>query len=575
MRGNSLLDAVGCCLVLGDPGVNYSSRIRRGLQFSVLAPGLALGAAVGGLIAAPALAQGAAPAARPADAASAGAPVVKASAARRVDINEYFVEGNTILSDPEIERAVYPYLGPNRTLNDVEKARAALQKVYEAKGYKTVFVDIPQQNVVAGRVRLVVTEAKVGKIVVSGERHTAPRQVLQALPAIRPGQAPDLTAFSSELTALNTRSADRQVTPQLKAGAQPGTVDVDLAVDDKLPLHGSLEFNNNYSQDTTPERLAASLRYDDLWGLGHSISGYYSVAPERRSDAEVFVGSYGLPISDTLRLDVTGLVSNSNVNTVGSTNVLGDGHSVTAVLTKTLPSGGGLFHRVTASFAWKDFQEDDQVAGQTSKAPITYFPIALGYAGTLTRSAGTLGFDLTGTFAIRGLGSDIPGFDTKRYGATGGFAYVHGGVNWLWNLPKGAQLYTSVEGQMANEPLISNEQMAIGGEGTVRGYLVSEAIGDKGFDGSLELRSWPLEGFTPAIFNEVRLIGFVDGGKLWLIDSLPEQQASWGLVGVGGGLRMKLVNHLTGLLDLGVPLTRGVATKPGEVRPQFRISADF
>lgn len=523
---------------------------------------LLLGAAIG-LVAAPAFAQ---------DAATAN---TSASAARHVDINEYFVEGNTILSDPEIEKAVYPFLGPNRTLDDVEKARAALQKVYEIKGYKTVFVEIPQQNVVGGRVRLLVTEAKVGKIVVSGEKHTSEKQVLEALPAVKPGQAPDLAAFSTELTALNTRSADRQVTPQLKAGEEPGTVDVDLAVEDKLPLHGSLELNNNYSQDTTPERLAGSVRYDDLWGLGHSISGYYSVAPERRKDAEVYVGSYGLPITDTLRLDITGLVSNSNVNTVGSTNVLGDGHSVTAVLTKTLPSGGGLFHRVTASFAWKDFQEDDRVAGQTSKAPITYFPISVGYAGTLTKSAGTLGFDLTATFAIRGLGSGIPAFDTKRYLATGGFAYLHGGLNYLWNLPKGAQLYTSVEGQIANEPLVSNEQMAIGGEGTVRGYLVSEAIGDKGFDGSLELRSPSVASLTGKLFDELRVIGFVDGGKLWLINSLPEQRASWGLVSVGGGLRMKLVNHLTGLLDVGVPLTNGVATKAGDTRAQFRVSADF
>src|SRR3546814_9320522 len=59
--------------------------------------------------------------------------------------------------------------------------------------------------------------------------------------------------FSSELMALNSRSADRQVTPELKAGATPGTVDVALNVEDKLPLHGGLEVSNRRSEEHTSE----------------------------------------------------------------------------------------------------------------------------------------------------------------------------------------------------------------------------------------------------------------------------------------------------------------------------------
>lgn len=325
------------------------------------------------------------------DAAAQAAPEAASSPAatpeaRRVDINEYFVEGNTVLSDPEIEEAVYPFLGPDKTLDDVEKARAALQKVYEVKGLKTVFVEIPQQNVVGGRVRLAVSQAKVGQVTVSGAKHTADRTVTQAVPSVAPGTVPDLNQFSNELVALNSRSADRQVTPELKPGASPGTVDVALNVEDKLALHGGLEVSNNYSRDTTKTRLQANLRYDDLWGAGHSVSGFYAVAPERPDDSEVYVASYGLPLSQKLRLDVTALKSNSDVATVGDTNVLGDGQSVTAVFTRVLGGGpSGLYQRVTASLAWKDFKEDTRFGDVSSKAPITYYPVSLGWAGTLTQ----------------------------------------------------------------------------------------------------------------------------------------------------------------------------------------------
>ena len=53
-------------------------------------------------------------------------------AARRVDVNEYFVRGNTVLDAAAIEEAVYPFLGPQKTLGDIEGARDALQKIYQA-----------------------------------------------------------------------------------------------------------------------------------------------------------------------------------------------------------------------------------------------------------------------------------------------------------------------------------------------------------------------------------------------------------------------------------------------------------
>lgn len=505
---------------------------------------------------------------------AAGDPGASASA-RHVDINEYFVEGNTALSDPEIEQAVYPFLGPGKSLDDVEKARAALQKVYEGKGLKTVFVEIPQQNVVDGRVRLSVSEARIGKVAITGGSERADDRVKRALPAVAAGNVPDLNAFSSQITALNSRSADRQVTPELKAGETPGTVDVVLKVDDKLPLHGGIELSNRYSRDTRPLRLQANLRYDDLWGAGHSISAFYSVAPERRSDAEVVVGSYGLPLSDKLRLDVTGLYSNSDVGTVGGTNVVGKGHSVTAALTRTLGGPPGLYQRVTASFAYKQFDENVTLGKTTDKAPITYYPVSLGYAGNWANSEGALGFNLTGTFAFRGLGSAPSAFDYKRLRATGGFFYLHGGVNYLYTLPKNAQLYINVEGQIASEPLISNEQMALGGVGTVRGYLQSEAIGDNGLLSSIELRSPSFAGVTGGIADELRAVLFVDAGKVWILSPAAEQASTFSLYSVGAGLRAKLFGHVSGDLDAGFPLTSNGVTRAGDARVHFRISTDF
>src|SRR5262245_35947781 len=77
------------------------------------------------------------------------------------DVFEYRVLGNTVLPTQSVERAVYPHLGEKRTLKDVEEARVALEKAYRDAGFGTVFVDIPEQDVDHGIVRLKVTEGKL------------------------------------------------------------------------------------------------------------------------------------------------------------------------------------------------------------------------------------------------------------------------------------------------------------------------------------------------------------------------------------------------------------------------------
>ncbi len=97
-------------------------------------------------------------------------------------------------------------------------------------------------------------------------------------------------------------------------------------VDDNLPLHGSVELSNRKSQDTRALRAMLNLQYANLWQRGHSLSLSGQVAPEDADDAKVYYGSYlarfdGSPFS----LLLTALRSDSNVSTIGGTNVIGNG----------------------------------------------------------------------------------------------------------------------------------------------------------------------------------------------------------------------------------------------------------
>jgi len=70
-------------------------------------------------------------------------------------------------------------------------------------------------------------------------------------PPPRKNSVPNFARVAKELTALNAQTPDRVVLPVLKAGPQPGTVDLSLRVQDHSPFHGSVELNNQYTADTT------------------------------------------------------------------------------------------------------------------------------------------------------------------------------------------------------------------------------------------------------------------------------------------------------------------------------------
>lgn len=509
------------------------------------------------------------------------APPILASSAeesRRVDIFEYRISGADLLDQADVEAAVYPFLGPGKTAEDVEGARAALEKAYADKGYQTVAVSIPAQQVTDGVVTLAVTEGKVGRLRVRGSRYYDIEAIKASAPSLAEGTVPDFNAVSEDIVALN-QQPDRRVTPSLRAGVAPGTVDVDLTVEDSFPLHGSLELNNRYSSNTSKLRLNGSLRYDNLWQLGHSLNLGYQVAPENSKDSEVYSASYlarfaGLPGLSFLGYWVD---QDSDVSTLGSMNVIGKGSIVGGRVIATLPGGEGFFHTLSAGLDRKRFQERVRLGGADAyTTPITYYPVTASWSGTWMGEGRETQANAGATFNFRPSSSDWQEFDDKRYKSGGGFIYFRGDVAHTEELAHGAQGWAKAQFQLSNDPLISSEQFSAGGLDTVRGYLESEALGDNAVLGSVELRSPSLTAWLGNdIVNEWRFHLFADGGHLTIKEALAEQKNSFSLWSFGVGTRFRLLDYFNGSVDVGVPMIAQGETTRGDPRATFRLWGEF
>ena len=513
-----------------------------------------------------------------AQAAPEAAPAPAAAAdARRVNINEYIVRGNTVLEARDIERAVYPYLGPDRTLADIESAREALQTIYQERGYQSVYVDLPEQQVADGIVFLQVSETKVGRVRVVGAQHYSPLAIRDEVPALQEGQVPNFNRAQAELTSLN-KGASRQVVPLVKEGRMPGTMDVDLKVEDKSPWHASVGLNNDYSADTTRLRSTASLGYDNLWQLGHSVSLTFFTAPQETDNAKVWSGSYSMPLDKQWSLQFTGYKSDSNVATIGGTNVLGKGYSFGLSAIYTMEPQGDWSNSLSIGLDYKKFDESTRFGANEDQVPIKYLPFTLAYNGYRysESSQSSLGLSVVGASgSFFNQGSGWKEFDDKRYRASPSFALLRGDGTHTQNLFGDWQLGLRGSFQLASGALVSNEQFSAGGATSVRGYLAAERTGDDGLLGSVEWRTPSLARWLGANVNEWRFYAFADAATLRLRDPMPEQDASYSLASVGLGTRLQVLDWLSGSLDWGYPLKDGPNTRKHDPRLNFSVRASF
>ncbi len=506
-----------------------------------------------------------------------GNPLLCAQEISSFYIREYRVEGAKRLKNLEVEEAVYPFLGPERTPADVEEARLALEKTYHDKGFQTVSVVIPQQDPRRGVIRLQVVEGKVGRLRVNGARYFLPSKIKAEAPSLAEGNVPDMNRVSKEVVALNQLS-DRRVTPELRAGLEPGTVDIDLNVEDKLPLHGSLELNNRYSSNTTSLRLNGSLSYGNMFQKGHTAGVSFQVAPENTDDAKVFSGYYLARVSEGMSLMLQGTKQDSDISTLGGAAVGGRGQIIGLRALFDLPNAEKFYQNFSFGMDYKNFEEDIVIGKDTVSSPIEYYPLSATYGATWLTDKSFTEFNTSLSFHLRGMGSGEKDYANKRFNADGNYVILHGDVAHTHDLKGGSQVFGKIQGQISSQPLINGEQISGGGLGTVRGYLEATALGDNGIFGTAEIRSpsfigKPDENGKRA--NEWRLHAFADGGLLGIYDALPSQQKRYGLASVGAGTRFTAFSHYNGSLDVGVPLIDQTDANAGDVRVTFRGWADF
>jgi hemolysin activation/secretion protein/AraC-like DNA-binding protein len=588
------------------------------------------------------------------------------NAGPRFAVKGYRVSGNSLLSVDAMKQALRPHLGESVGLDTIKKAAADLVLAYRERGYVTVGVGLPQQQITNGIVNVQVSEGRLADIVILNNRYFSSNNVMRSLPGLSTGMVLNSKLFQAELDQANA-NRDRQIYPQIQPGPTPGTSTLLLKVKDRLPLHGRVELNNYDTPDTPDLRLVTALQYNNLWQIEHSVGLQYGFTP---TDYKQPVLDDPMPFLDEPAIAFYNvyyrmpLLARPSVSARAAQQPAQFGYNeATRQFTVPPPSAVPelylFFNRsttdseltasprqlvvsnaVTSIYAWEDNREltvtestgfrinwpllqgspsaglsggfdlryyetlgfhtntfattsiippadpNDPpetntsltISGRERTASVTYLPFVLRADGGIPDKSGVTSLFAGGTYSIPfgGLSEDeqLRAF-TGADDSTAGFLAFNGSLVREQRIAGDWRMFFRAEGQIASEPVISNEQFALGGLSSVRGYAQGESFGDAGYRLSVEQRTPAFKlGKIGSAAIRARFLGFFDYGRTYLYEPLG-RPSNTTLSGAGFGVNCTLGRVLDLGATVGWPLRSTSYTELGAPRFYFNVAAQF
>jgi hemolysin activation/secretion protein len=489
------------------------------------------------------------------------------AASPRFDITRFEIAGNTLLTPAQADAAVAPYVGKQRDFADVQAALEALEAAYHARGYKVVSVRLPEQELNQGVVRLNVVQAKIGRVIVSGNQFFDEANVRRSLPTLETGKTPNLNDVSASLRMANENPA-RKIKLSLQDASADDQVDATLAVADEKPWKVMFNLDNTGNESTGKTHAGVVLQHANLWGRDHVGSFQYTTTVEEPSKVSVYGLGYHIPLyllGDSVDL----FASYSNIDS-GSISaglfdlaVNGKGAMYGVRYNHTLERRGELDARLIFGADIKAFKNSVLFAGQNFGNDITVRPLSVAYTASRPITGGDVSESLTLVHNIAGGsrgGSED--FARTRVGAKPAYTIVRFGAAITHTVAREWQARALLNGQYTRDALVPGEQFGIGGSTSVRGMEERNVATDSGLAANLELYSPNL--CTAQGKLQCRALGFVDAAKGSRNHALPGEPERMTATSTGLGLRMTYGTSLNLQLDYGHVLHAGAGTGTGD-----------
>jgi hemolysin activation/secretion protein len=457
----------------------------------------------------------------------------------RVFVREIRITGSTVFSAEELAKVTAPYLNRELTSEDLEALRTVLTLLYVNNGYVNSGAILPDQTIAEGVVTFQIVEGGLTAIEVKGNRwfrssYFQKRFYLDAGPPL------NLNALQQRLQLLLEDPRIQRLNAELKPGLRQGEAILEVRVEERTPYRLSFDYNNHQSPSVGEHLGIVTAEHQNLTGNGDTLTARYG----RSKGLDALLDfKYSIPLTahdTTLSYQYRqntftvieqpfqdlGIDSRSDIYTI----------ALRQPVYRTLNSeialeliGERLSHE-TSLLGRRFSLEPGARNGRTAVAALR-----LGQEWVYRTASQVIAARSRFSFGINALGATI----NKRGVPDGKFFAWLGQFQWVRRLGVlDSYVIFRSDVQMSNDPLLSIEQISVGGRFSVRGYRENTMLRDKALITSLETR-------VPLIQNAfgldyVELAQFVDFGRGWSSEQkTPDPQD---ISSVGVGIRLGLTS---------------------------------
>jgi hemolysin activation/secretion protein len=462
----------------------------------------------------------------------------------RVFVREIDVTGVSVFSEEEISEVTQPYTHRVLTSEDLQSLRRDLTVLYIRKGYINSGATLPDQTIIDGKVTVQIVEGLLSSISIEGHKWLRDSYYSSRL-ARGAGPPLNVNALEQRLQILQQGDIVQQVRAELRPGLQPGESELNVKVVESPPLAAIVGFNNYQSYAVGAEQGFVSLALKSLLGYGDILSFSFAASEGARP---LIDAGYSLPFTP---LD-TSLILHYMKNDY---KVVKASFEPLNIRTKSEVYGVGLrqplyrsvHHEFSVSLTGEHLQYESSLLGE----PFSFSPGEQNGESTITalraslewlyrsriqvlaaRSRFSLGID-----ALDATLNPDPLPDSQFFVWLGQF-------QWASILgSSGIQSIFKTDIQLASDPLLSLEQIPVGGRYSVRGYRENLFVRDNAVIASVEVRVPLIRNMRWADY--LQLAPFFDYGRAW--NTTQPTPADKDIYSVGIGIRWGMTWRLRSL----------------------------
>lgn len=451
----------------------------------------------------------------------------------QVFVREIRVVGSRVFSPEELARVTAPYVNREVSAEDLEALRVALTLLYVNRGYINSGAILPDQNVADGVVTFQIVEGALSDVVVEGNRWFR-AAYLQKRFALGAGRPLNINTLQERLQLLLEDPRIRRLNAELRPGVNPGESVLNVRVEERLPFKILLDVDNYQPPAVGAERGIVTLEHQNLTGNGDILTLRYG---KSEGVDPLLDFRYALPFTawdTTLALQYRRNTFAIVEEAFRELEITSESEIYTISVRQ--PVYRTLAHEVAVELVGERLSAETELLGE----PFSLSPGARNGESVVTALraiADSVYRTQNQVVAVRSrfsVGVDALGatINPPGRGPDGRFFSWLGQFQYVRRLPwQDIQVILRTDLQLADDSLLSLEQIAIGGRYSVRGYRENTLLRDNAVLASLETR-------VPLTRNRrwaeyLELAPFVDFGKGWNTNLATPDIQSLSSVGIG------------------------------------------